>query len=248
MSITGHGSLLGRCVRSIVEMQAVRYAVLMVLGLGSLLGTVIQPTLAVEEKALPELTANQADVGREIRVFELEHLATKSAQIVLRTILDTRLLAEVSEQRALVLRGDAQTVEVAARILREIDVPLPRWRVDLILVTGNSEEVIRRLDAQHEEFVIRFGEEDAGNVRVEFKVHVPGVTELRMAYEVSTHLAGNNSTEPYSSSESGEATLGSGDRMGYVRPSAQTHRKQLASLFGLDGEVKELFLRVHRME
>jgi type II secretory pathway component GspD/PulD (secretin) len=86
-----------------------------------LLPLVLLATLTVA----PAVAHDAEATDQVIKVVRLKHLDTKSAVTVLRSIFQTRQIAELPDRDIIIFRDSADGVEQSAKLLREIDVPAP---------------------------------------------------------------------------------------------------------------------------
>lgn len=69
------------------------------------------------------------DGATQVRVFELKHLATKEAGLVLRTIFEAGRIAELPERGVLIVADAPARLEAMAKLLEKVDQPIARARV-----------------------------------------------------------------------------------------------------------------------
>ena len=77
---------------------------------------------------VPVIADNSETADHMIKVVRLKHLETQEAVTVLRSIFQTRQIAELRARGIIVFRDAPEAVEQATELLREIDVPSPSRR------------------------------------------------------------------------------------------------------------------------
>lgn len=68
------------------------------------------------------------DGTAQVRVYELKHLATKEAGVVLRTIFEAGRIAELPERGVLIVADTPAKLDAIDRLLERIDRPATRQR------------------------------------------------------------------------------------------------------------------------
>jgi hypothetical protein len=186
----------------------------------------------------------------ETRVVELRHLDTRAAVTLVRSIGQVRQIVDFPQMRTLVLRDQPRTVAQMVDLLRDVDVPLPDWAVEVRLVTDAGDRLLRRLGVEEESLSLVFGDPNSpiiGHVGVALHAE-PYADNLLATYEIAVALPGDASAKPLRFSESGRASIADGDRLNVVGPALPKHRDALAATLGLDDEPREVYLRFRQID
>lgn len=69
------------------------------------------------------------DGTTQVRVFELKHLATKEAGLVLRTIFEAGRIAELPDRGVLIIADLPARLDAMGKLLEKIDQPVARARL-----------------------------------------------------------------------------------------------------------------------
>jgi hypothetical protein len=201
-----------------------------------------------EETAKPETADRRTtDPSAETGTFELKHMDPRVAVTLLRSILQTRQVIEISETRTVVVRDSPQIVSEAAALIAELDVPAPQWRIDLCTQTPAGERVLREVPIEDEQLTLSYGAADDGRINLSLRPGQPGGTEISVTYEFRSRIRYDPAVPPFAFSESGKATLGDGEQLELLKASQPGVDRALSVLLGQPDPASRLFLRFKRV-
>lgn len=199
--------------------------------------------LAAAALSLSVAAEREAVSGKEeIRVFRLSHIDTKTAVTMFRTLLQTRVVAEVPAQQTVILRDTPDVLARAEQLMADLDAAQPRWSAELVVDSGKREQVIREIDLAGFDAGIWFGENKTQYVGLELDCGPAGNGMIVAEYEISLRLIDSEGSA-LGFKENGEARLTAGDSLTIFRTTRTDHRRALSSVLGLDGEADALRLR-----
>jgi hypothetical protein len=208
------------------------------------------PLIAQETTPQPDEGATRAREHREgpleTRTVVLEHISNQTAITAVRAIYQLRQVTEVRAQHMVVFRDHPDVVDGAAKLLKEIDVPPPRWTADVLLVTGSQERLVRRLDIEREEIHLRYSNGADSGVSVDLDAYDPGVATLRTRYSLGASLKTGEGQPAVVLDESGKATFEDGDEFIVVEATRPEIREKLAEAVGHEGQANALVLRFRK--